>query len=81
MEHCSKKEASHIRALMKKRKKTSKNIDEIVDFVHDKGGMDYAKQHMYEYANKAIEGLEKIPESQARQDFVDLIHYVITRKK
>ena len=81
LEHSSKKEASHIRALMKKRKKTSKNIDEIVDFVHDKGGMDYAKQNMYEYANQAIEGLEKIPESQARQDFVDLIHYVITRKK
>lgn len=81
LEHSSKKEASHIRALMKKRKKTSKNIDEIVDFVHEKGGMDYARQSMYDYANKAIEGLEKIPESQARQDFVDLIHYVITRKK
>jgi octaprenyl-diphosphate synthase len=36
---------------------------------------------MYEYANKAIEGLEELPESQARLDFVELIHYVITRKK
>ncbi|MEO9885386.1 MAG: polyprenyl synthetase family protein [Balneola sp.] len=81
LEQVSKKEASHIRALMKKRKKTSKNVDEIVQFVHENGGMDYSKQTMYEYANKAIEGLEKLPASQARRDFVELIHYVITRKK
>ncbi|HAH51403.1 MAG TPA: polyprenyl synthetase [Balneola sp.] len=81
LEHSSKKESARIRALMKKRKKTSKDIDEIVAFVHDKGGMDYAKKSMYDYANQAIEGLEKLPESQARIDFTDLIHYVITRKK
>ena len=81
LEHVSKKEAAHIRALMKKRKKTSKSIDEIVDFVHTNGGMEYSTEIMYDYANKAIEGLEKLPESQARLDFVELIHYVITRKK
>ncbi len=80
-EHADKKKSAHIRALMKKRKKTSKNIDEIVGFVHESGGMEYAKESMYEYANKAIEGLEKLPQSAARSNFVDLIHYVITRKK
>ncbi len=81
LEHADKKHAAHIRALMKKRKKKSKDINEIVEFVHSSGGMDYAKQSMYDYANKAIEGLERLPESQARLNFVDLIHYVITRKK
>lgn len=81
MEHASKKEAAHIRALMKKRKKTSANVEEIVEFVHKSGGMEYAKESMYDYANKAIEGLEKLPDSDAKKDFVDLIHYVITRKK
>ncbi|MEQ9308842.1 MAG: polyprenyl synthetase family protein [Balneolaceae bacterium] len=81
MQHASKKEAAHIRALMKKRKKTSKNVDTIVDFVHDKGGMEYAKKVMYDYANEAISGLEKVPYSSHTQDFVDLIHFIITRKK
>lgn len=81
LEHSSKKEGARIRALMKKRKKTSKDVDTIVNFVHVSGGMDYAKSVMYEYANKAIEGLEKIPYSKHTQDFVDLIHYIITRKK
>lgn len=80
-EHSSKKEAAHIRALMKKRKKTNKQVDEIVNFVHSSGGMDYAKEVMYEYANKAISDLEKIPASEKRDHFVDLIHYIITRQK
>ncbi|WP_421774479.1 polyprenyl synthetase family protein [Gracilimonas sp.] len=80
-EHASKKEAAHIRALMKKRKKSSKNVDDIVDFVHSNGGMEYAKQSMYDYANEAIEGLRTVPDSSAKQDFADLIHFVITRKK
>jgi octaprenyl-diphosphate synthase len=81
LEHASKKEASRIRALMKKRKKKSKEVDEIVQFVHDRGGMDYAKNIMYDYANEAISGLEKLPPSPHTHEFVDLIHYIITRKK
>ncbi|MBO6524019.1 MAG: polyprenyl synthetase family protein [Balneolaceae bacterium] len=81
MQHSSKKEASHIRSLMKKRKKSNKNVEEIVSFVHNNGGMDYARNVMYDYANEAISGLEKIPYSSHIQDFVDLIHFIITRKK
>jgi octaprenyl-diphosphate synthase len=80
-EHASKKESSRIRAMMKKRKKTSKDVDKIVSFVHESGGMEYAKQSMYDYANEAIEALNTLPDSQAKQDFADLIHFVITRKK
>ena len=80
-EHGSKKESARIRALMKKRKKTNKDVERIVSFVHENGGMDYAKQSMYDYANEAIEGLGKIPDSSAKNDFADLIHFVITRKK
>ncbi|WP_103663741.1 polyprenyl synthetase family protein [Gracilimonas amylolytica] len=81
LEHAPKGKSAHIRALMKKRKKSSKNVDEIVNFVHENGGMDYAKQAMYDHANKAIENLKKVPASDARNDFVDLIEFVITRKK
>lgn len=81
LQHAPKRKAAKIRALMKKRKKSSENVDDIVAFVHENGGMNYAKTTMYEYANKAIEALNSVPESQARQDFVDLVQFVITRKK
>tara|TARA_R110002049_G_scaffold132300_1_gene291381 strand:- start:260 stop:1372 length:1113 start_codon:yes stop_codon:yes gene_type:complete len=80
-EHAPKRKAARIRALMKKRKKSNGNIDEIVDFVHENGGMKYARQTMYDYANKAIDSLNSVPDSPAKQDFADLIQFVITRKK
>lgn len=79
--HAPKRKAARIRALMKKRKKTSKNVEEIVSFVHENGGMEYAKKAMYDYANNAIELLNSVPDSQAKNDFIGLIHFVITRKK
>lgn len=81
LEDAPKRKAAHIRALMKKRKKSSKNMDEIVDFVHYNGGMESAENAMYEYANKALDYLRTLPDSSAKQDFADLIHFVITRKK
>ena len=81
MEHSSKKESARIRALMKKRKKKDREIEEIVQFVHSTGGMDYAKEIMYNYANKAIEALEKVPQPPHTQSFVDLIHFIIPRRK
>ncbi len=80
-EHASKEESRKIRALMKKRKKKSVDVHKIVDFVHHYKGMEYAKQTMYEYANKAIILLEELPSSEHKQEFVDLIHFIITRKK
>jgi len=81
IEHADKREAIKIRALMKKRKKRSSDVDQIVSFVHNNGGMEYAKNSMYEYANKAISLLEQLPSSAHKQAFVDLIHFIITRKK
>lgn len=81
LERAPKSKAAHFRALMKKRKKTSKNVDDIVAFVHENGGMEYATKSMYEYANKAIKLLDKVPHSDAKEDFIGLIHFVITRKK
>ncbi|MEX2364361.1 MAG: polyprenyl synthetase family protein [Balneolaceae bacterium] len=81
LNHAPKKEAAKIQGLMKKRKKSSANADDIVAFVHEHGGMENARKAMDDYAQKAIDGLKNVPESQAKQDFTDLIHFVITRKK
>jgi len=80
-EKSSKKQVKHIRSLMKKRSKTSSDINEIVEFVHSTGGMKAAKSSMFEYANKAIEDLQKVTDTPAKNDFIDLIEFIITRKK
>lgn len=81
LEKASALEKARIRYLMRKRKKKEKEIEEIVSFVHEKGGMDYAREIMEDYAANAIEGLSTLPESEGQKAFQDLIEFIINRKK
>ncbi|MCW9706728.1 polyprenyl synthetase family protein [Fodinibius salsisoli] len=81
LENASMMEKIRIRHLMRKRKKKQADVDKIVSFVHEKGGMDYAREIMDDYASKALSKLSTLPESKARQSFEDLIEFIIRRKK
>ncbi|SHF87628.1 octaprenyl-diphosphate synthase [Fodinibius roseus] len=74
-------ETIRIRYLMRKRNKSQSDIDNIVSFVHEKGGMEYARSIMDNYAGKALSKLSTLPESEDRQAFEDLIEFIIRRKK
>lgn len=74
-------ETIRIRYLMRKRSKSQSDIDNIVSFVHEKGGMEYARSIMDDYATKALSKLSTLPESEDRQAFEDLIEFIIRRKK
>jgi octaprenyl-diphosphate synthase len=81
LDNASTWETIRIRHLMRKRKKKQSDIDKIVTFVHEKGGMKYARSIMNDYAGKAFEKLSKLPESESRDAFEDLIKFIIERKK
>jgi len=81
LESASLTETTRIRYLMRKRNKKDKEIERIVSFVHEKGGMEYAQKVMREYAGEALEQLNTLPDSAARQTFRDLIEFIINRKK
>lgn len=70
-----------IRRLMKKRKKKSTNVNEIVNFVHKYDGLKEAEKSMEEYAEKALKTLSALPVRQGAEDFVSLIQFIINRKK
>jgi octaprenyl-diphosphate synthase len=74
-------EQMKIRRLMKKRKKKSSNVDEIVNFVHKYDGLKEAEKSMEEYAEKALKTLNALPVRQGAEDFVSLIRFIINRKK
>ncbi|MDZ7757570.1 polyprenyl synthetase family protein [Rhodohalobacter sp.] len=70
-----------IRRLMKKRKKKSANVNEIVNFVHKYDGLKAAEETMQDYASKALTSLNKLPVKEGLEDFEDLIRFIINRKK
>lgn len=81
LDNASTLETFYIRRLMRKRKKKQKDIESIVTFVHEKGGMNYARSIMDDYASKAFDMLHTLPESSDRKAFEDLIKFIINRKK
>lgn len=81
LEKASNSQKLSIRRVMKKRKKSSKEIDRIVNFVHENNGLQEAEKSMQQYAGKAIDTLHKLPVKEGLRDFEDLINFIITRKK
>lgn len=53
--------------------------DEIVSFVKDNGGLDYAVSRLKDYVQEAVTSLSVFPESQARSYLVELAYYTADR--
>ena len=64
-------------------KKSSKRntYDQVFQFVHERGGVEYAKNKMYALHEEAIQLLMEYPESQIRSAMKDLVEYIVERTK
>ncbi len=58
-----------------------KEIDYVIDFVDNKGGLEYATKKAGEYAERALEGIESYPESTAKDAIRELVKFAIERTK
>jgi len=67
--------------IIKRDKKSKKQVNEVIAFVKQKGGLDYAQKRMMEYKNKAEILLENIDSKGSTSYISALINYVIERKK
>jgi octaprenyl-diphosphate synthase len=67
--------------LMKKRKKSTEDVDKIVNFVHDHNGLTEARLIMQGYVDKALEDLYHVPVENGRHDFEELVQFIVTRNK
>jgi octaprenyl-diphosphate synthase len=75
----SKKEAAHILKLIKNGSKNSE-VKEIIKFVRENGGIDYALETAKSYSNKAKEAIKILPDSQSKVALEALVDFVIDRK-
>ena len=62
-------------------RKSKEEVTSVIDFVLQSGGIEYAEQRMRTIANEALEGIDSLPESEARQSLKDLVQYTIDREK
>ncbi len=67
--------------IVKRNSKNKKDVDEVINFVLNSGGIEYADQRMREIADGAIVELQTLPESDARDSLLELVRYTINREK
>ncbi len=57
------------------------HISEILNFVKEKGGLEYTEKKMNEFKEKALQNLSAYPDSEAKKHLISLVNYITERKK
>jgi octaprenyl-diphosphate synthase len=74
-------EKKRIINLVKNHNEESDKVSEIIDFVRNSGGMDYARTQMELYQNEAFAILNEFPEHESRKALEKLVRFTTERKK
>ncbi len=74
-------ERKRILRLIKRKNNQKAVVDELIQLVIEKGGIEYATDKMNEFREKAISSLMEFPESEARRSLIELMNYITTRNK
>lgn len=66
---------------VKNHNEDKKRVKEVIAFVKQKGGLEYATTKMIAYQQEALTILQEFPESTYREALFTMVNYVIERKK
>ncbi|MBO5311470.1 MAG: polyprenyl synthetase family protein [Bacteroidales bacterium] len=55
--------------------------DDVVSFVKENGGLEYAKARLEEYVNEAVHALDTLPDSREKEYLMELARYTAIRDK
>jgi len=81
LELASSFQKQHILSIVRKRKKTKKEINEVIDFVTSTGGIEYAELKMNQYRDKALAILDSYPESDVKESLKRFVYFTTSREK
>ena len=81
LENSANSKKRHILNIVKNRKKTRSDIAEVISFVIEYGGIEYAEVKMNQYRDKALAILDSYPESEVKESLREFVRYTTSRKK
>ena len=73
-------ERKAIVSLIIKTKRKRLDVDRIVAFVEERGGITYAQNKMMEFKEESVRLLQELPASESRQSLELLANYIVSRK-
>jgi octaprenyl-diphosphate synthase len=81
LEQSANSKKRHILNIVKNKKKTKTEINEIISFVMDYGGLEYAEIKMNQYRDKALAILDSYPDSEVKESLKKFVFYTTSRDK
>jgi octaprenyl-diphosphate synthase len=81
LERSANSKKRHILSIVKGKKKTKAEISEVIDFVSEYGGMEYAELRMNQYRDKALAILDSYPDSEVKDSLKEFVFYTTSRNK
>ena len=81
LNNCEKKEQKWLINSVKNHNRDKKRVKEVIAFVKEKGGLQYAETKMHEFKDRALEILNSYPPSAYRDALHLMVEYVVERKK
>jgi octaprenyl-diphosphate synthase len=81
LNNCPTKEKNWLINSIKNHNRDKKRVKEVIAFVKDQGGLDYAISKMKSFQTEALKILQHYPKSDYRNSLELMVNYVIERKK
>ncbi|NTU54120.1 MAG: polyprenyl synthetase family protein [Chlorobiaceae bacterium] len=80
LRHSEKGEQNKIKTILKSSRKRSVRSREVIDFVTQKGGLDYAAAIAEGFADKALASISHFPDNEAKRSLQRLVDFVMKRQ-
>jgi octaprenyl-diphosphate synthase len=81
LNNCGEKDKNWIINIVKNHHKDNKKVKELIQYVIENKGLEYAKSKMNYYKNTALELLKTLPNNEYKASLELMLDYVIDRKK
>jgi octaprenyl-diphosphate synthase len=81
LELASASQKRHIFSIVRNKKKTKSEINEVIEFVSGTGGLVYAELKMNQYRDKALAILDSYPDSDVKESLKEFVFYTTLRNK
>ncbi len=81
LNHCTKEEKRWLINSVKNHNKDKKRVKEVIAFVKNNGGLEYAVQKMLAFKEEALQLLDPYPDSDYKSALKLMVNYVVDRKK
>lgn len=81
LQHAGWGEKRKIINIVKNKSHKSNKVNEVIDFVKNSGGIDYAIKVMEQYKDEALQMLQLFPESDYKRSLGELVSFTISRER